>query len=139
MVELFNKYKSMIMYLVFGVATTIVNVVVYSFCSGLLKISTTGSTCIAWLIAVLFAYVTNRKWVFESGASTAGMIVKEVVSFFSCRLATGAVDLIIMYVCVDRIGWNGIMIKALANVLVIILNYIASKLLVFKGNSAKEG
>lgn len=90
------------------------------------------STVIAWLLAVLFAYVTNRKWVFHSNANTVREIITEIAAFFSCRIATGIVDWGCMWIFVDILDCNDVVIKAIANVLVIVLNYIASKLLIFK-------
>lgn len=129
---LVNKYKAVILYLFFGVCTTIVNIASYWCCAHLLHLSTISSTVIAWLLAVLFAYVTNRIWVFESTAVGLKSICKEFWAFIICRLATGALDLGIMFVCVDLLKMNDIIIKAFANVIVIVLNYIASKLVIFK-------
>ncbi len=131
LVGLLKKYKSLILYLFFGVATTVVNLVVYYLCSHVLQLSTVVSTCVAWFLAVVFAYVTNRKWVFESKAKEFKDVLREIISFFSCRLATGILDVVIMYVCVDVLQWNDVVIKLLSNVLVIVLNYVASKLLIF--------
>ncbi len=139
MIKLLKKYQSVILYLVFGVLTTLVNIAAYCLFSDALMFSTIESTCIAWFMAVLFAYITNRKWVFESKAVTAENVLKEVVSFFACRLATGVLDLAMMYVCVDRIGWNGILMKTISNILVTALNYIASKWLIFRKYRGLEG
>ena len=128
---LLQRYKSQILYLFFGGCTTLVNVVVYGVCAHMAALSTTASTVIAWAVSVLFAYVTNRTWVFESRASTAPDILRELWSFVLCRVATGALDLAIMYLCVDRLGLPDIPIKLLSNLLVIVLNYIASKLIIF--------
>ncbi|HAP15607.1 MAG TPA: teichoic acid glycosylation protein, partial [Lactococcus sp.] len=87
-----RKYKDIILYGIFGVTTTLVNVAVYWFVAHPIGLSTLPSTIIAWIMAVFFAYITNRKWVFHSEAHTRDEIMKEVVSFFSCRIATGAVD-----------------------------------------------
>ena len=132
MFELIKKYKSILLYLIFGVLTTLVNVVSYWLCSHICSLSTMVSTIIAWILAVLFAYVTNRKWVFESEAATKQEIIKECLAFFSARLATGVVDWLCMFVCVDILQLNDIIIKLAANILVIILNYVASKLIIFK-------
>ena len=128
---LLQRYKSQLLYLFFGGWTTIVNVVVYGLCTRMAALSTAASTVIAWATAVLFAYLTNRTWVFESRARTAPDILRELWSFVLCRLATGALDLAIMYLCVDRLGLPDIPIKLLSNLLVIVLNYIASKLIIF--------
>lgn len=130
--ELIKKYKDVIPYLFFGVCTTLVNVAAYWVCAHPLKLNTMASTIVAWILAVLFAYVTNRKWVFHSEANTTSEILKEIISFFGCRLATGVVDWACMFVFVELLAWNDVIIKFAANVLVIILNYVASKLLIFK-------
>ncbi len=134
MSKLLLKYREVIMYLVFGVLTTIVNYVVYlgwtSFLPG--KHANIIATCVAWVVSVLFAYFTNRKWVFKSKMSGFLPRLKECGAFFAGRGLTGLLDLGIMYVAVDLMGFDGRIIKLLSNVLVIIINYILSKFLVFK-------
>ena len=127
-----DKYKDVILYLFFGICTTLVNVVVYWLCAHPLEVNTMVSTIIAWILAVLFAYVTNRKWVFRSQAITIDGIIKEIISFFGCRLATGIIDWICMFVFVEILYFDDVVIKLAANMLVIILNYVASKLIIFK-------
>jgi len=90
------------------------------------------ATVIAWVLAVLFAYITNRLWVFESQADTINDFVREIIAFFACRLTTGILDLLIMFIFVDLLYCNDLLVKIGANVLVIILNYVASKLIIFK-------
>ena len=129
--ELFQRYKSQILYLFFGGCTTLVNVAVYGLCAHGADLSTTLSIVIAWAASVLFAYLTNRTWVFDSQVHTAGDILREMGSFFLSRLATGVLDWAIMYVCVDRLGLPDMPIKLLSNVVVVILNYVISKLIIF--------
>ena len=129
--ELLLKYKSQLLYLFFGGCTTLVNVAVYGLCAHAANLSTTLSIAIAWAASVLFAYLTNRTWVFESQARTAGGILREMGSFFLGRVATGVLDWAIMYVCVDRLGLPDMPVKLLSNVVVIVLNYVLSKLFVF--------
>lgn len=131
-VKLLNKYRDFILYGIFGVLTTIVNIVVYWILAHILALGTMASTLIAWVTAVFFAYATNRKWVFHSSASTIKEYVKEIIAFFSCRLATGVVDWGCMFVFVNLLHVNDLLVKATANILVIILNYVASKFLIFK-------
>lgn len=133
---LYHKYKDILFYAVFGVLTTVVNIVVYYICAHPMHLGTMPSTIIAWIAAVLFAYVTNRRWVFHSSATKANEILREIVSFFACRLFTGVVDWLCMFFFVDILGFNDVIIKAAANVLVIILNYVASKLIIFRHPSA---
>ena len=130
--ELFKKYKDVIAYLFFGGVTTLVNIVVYYLCAHVIKLSTVPSTIIAWIVAVLVAYITNRKWVFHSKVKTFKEIFHEMMTFFECRIATGVLDLLIMYVFVDVLKLNDLVIKILSNIIVIILNYVLSKLIVFK-------
>lgn len=129
---LYQKYKDIIPYGIFGVLTTVVNVIVYWTAARLLGLGVMPSTVIAWILAVLFAYITNRKWVFHSTAVTAAEIRKEIFSFFACRLATGVLDWACMFIFVDLLKFYDVAIKVLANILVILLNYVASKLIIFK-------
>ncbi len=130
--ELIKKYKNIILYLFFGVCTTLINIIAYWVMAHPMQLSVMLSTIVAWILAVLFAYITNRKWVFYSGAIKKKEILREIVSFFSCRLITGVVDWICMFVFVDYLKLNDIIIKFIANIVVIILNYIASKVIIFK-------
>lgn len=130
--ELWNKYKTLINYGIFGVITTIINIAAYSICYERFGISNVLSNIVAWILAVLVAYITNKLWVFESKSLELSVLLRETVSFFGCRLATGAIDLVIMYVTVDCMNWNSTLMKCLSNVIVIITNYVASKLIIFK-------
>lgn len=129
--EIFLKYKSVILYILFGGLTTLVNIVVYFACS-CLKFSTAVSTLTAWLLSVLFAYITNRKYVFGSKSAGTKAVFKEISNFFLSRLATGLLDLAVMLLFVDILEFNGMFIKVISNMVVIVLNYILSKFLVFK-------
>ena len=120
------------MYGIFGVLTTIVNLVVYNLCYYKAGMNNTVSNVIAWILAVAFAYITNKLWVFESKSWKMSVLRREVTAFVSCRLATGIMDILIMYICVDILGWHAMLMKLSSNVLVIILNYIFSKLIIFK-------
>ena len=130
--NIINKYKSFIFYGIFGVMTTIVNLVVYNLCYNQIGISNTLSNILAWILAVAFAYFTNKLWVFESKSWAWKVLKREVPSFISCRLATGIMDIVIMFICVDIMGWHAMLMKVISNVLVIVLNYIFSKLVIFK-------
>lgn len=130
--NLIKKHKSFIAYGVFGVFTTIVNIATYNYCYNSLGISNTLSNIAAWILAVTFAYLTNKVWVFDSKSWKWEVLKREVVAFISCRLATGILDIVIMFVCVDILGLHALLMKIISNVLVIILNYIFSKLVIFK-------
>lgn len=130
--ELLYRYRDMIAYLIFGGLTTAVNIVSYWILAHLCSLGVMGSTVIAWILSVMFAYVTNRTWVFHSEARGMQAIFGEMLSFFSCRLATGIVDWVCMLVFAKILGWWDLGVKVAANVLVIILNYLASKWVIFR-------
>ena len=129
--KIYYKYKPILWYLFFGACTMILNTVVYAICYEILNINNILSTTIAWLIAVIGAYISNKIFVFESKAATVGQLLQEVWMFFVCRIATGVVDVAIMYVFVDILNWNATGTKIAANVVVVALNYVASKWFVF--------
>lgn len=132
LLSLIKEHRDFILYGLFGVLSTVVNIISYWFLSHVLGWKTIISTLFAWFITVLFVYLTNRKWVFHSTASTASEYIKEIISFFSCRIATGVLDWVCMFVFVTLLTFNDMLIKVLANILVIILNYVASKLIIFR-------
>lgn len=133
---LYVKYKEVILYSVFGGLTTLVNIVSYAVFARILNMDTVTGTSVAWLISVIFAYITNKIFVFESKTNTFALLVKECVSFFGCRLATGVMDVAIMYLSVDLLHFNDIVMKIVSNVFVVILNYIFSKLFIFRREEA---
>lgn len=126
--------REVFFYLVFGVLTTVVNIISFAILSRMFGIGTVVSNVIAWFLSVLFAYVTNRRWVF---LSTGGNVFREMLVFFSGRLCTGVLDTLVMFITVDFLGWNDLMMKIISNIIVIILNYIISKFFVFKGEDGK--
>ena len=127
-----KSLKQIFLYGVFGVLTTLFDIFIYWLCSRLFGFAVIPSTIIAWFLAVAFAYVTNGKYVFESRPETLAAKFHEALNFFVCRIATGFLDVTIMYVFADLIGFNDVYIKIISNIIVIILNYIASKFFVFK-------
>ena len=129
MKNIIQKNKEIIMYLVCVVLTTVVNIVVYYIFSNLLHMNYLFSNAMAWFLSVLFAYVTNRKYVFDSKNN---QIIKEAISFFGSRLATGIMDMVLMWFLVNFNIVNDVVAKVVVNVIVVILNYILSKLVVFK-------
>ena len=130
-VELYQKYKEVFWYLVFGVLTTMVNFITY-YPLRFLGVHYLAATALAWFVSVLFAYITNRRWVFASQATGLKNILKEAGLFFGGRLFSGGVDMALMAVFVDWIGWSDKIVKVPVNVLVIVLNYVLSKLIVFR-------
>ena len=132
MKELFMKYKEVISYLFFGVLTTVVNFVVYFACTDGLHINYLAATAVSWVAAVLFAYVTNRKWVFESKVRGFMPILREMAVFVGCRVFSGVMDMGIMFFSVDMIGISDRIAKFITQVAVVVLNYIFSKIIIFR-------
>ena len=117
MLALLQKYRSVISYLFFGGCTTLINIIAYALCTRFLYLGTVPATVIAWIVAVLFAYITNRIWVFNSAVTSPTGIAKEVATFFACRLATGLLDIAIMFVCVDILHFSDILMKIISNII----------------------
>lgn len=128
---LIRKHYDILAYLFFGVLTTVVNYVIYLPCYNLLQLSAAVSNAIAWVAAVAFAYVTNKPFVFRSHDWSAKTVVPELTKFVGSRVASGALETAIIFVTVDLMLWNGNVMKLVTSVLVVIFNYVASKLLVF--------
>ena len=130
--SIMKKYKTLILYAVFGVLTTLINIAAYHVTYDILKIGNVISVAIAWVLSVIFAYITNKIWVFESREADFKTVLYEVASFFACRASTGVLDLVIMYFAVDVFSLNALLWKTISNVIVIVLNYAASKLIIFR-------
>ena len=133
------KNREIIMYLVFGVLTTGVSLATYFVCTNLFldvgdAIQLQLANVISWIVSVLFAYVTNRKYVFQSNSS----IVKEVIMFYLSRAGTLVIDMLLMYILVTIGGAKDEIAKLIVQVIVIIANYVFGKLLVFKGENTNE-
>ena len=132
MKTLMARYRDVIVYLVFGVLTTAVNYIVYLPCYNVLGLSGSVSNAIAWVVAVAFAYLTNKPFVFQSHDWSAKTVIPELTKFLGCRIGSGLLETGIIVLFVDMLHWNGNVVKIVTAVLVIVLNYIGSKLLVFK-------
>ena len=126
------QYWEVLSYLIFGVLTTVVNYCVYLPVYNILGLSASVSNVIAWVVAVAFAYLTNKPFVFRSHDWSAKTVIPELTKFVGCRVASGAAETLILLVSVDILHWNGNIWKLVSSVLVVVLNYIASKLVVFK-------
>lgn len=129
---LVEKYWDILSYLFFGVLTTVVNYVVYLPCYNILGFSAVMSNAIAWVVAVAFAYLTNKPFVFKSNDWSMKTVIPELTKFVGCRIGSGLAETLILMLAVDIMGWDGNIWKLLTNVLVVVLNYIGSKLLVFR-------
>ncbi len=160
--KLYRKYEDIILYIIFGVLTTGVSLVTQFLSSRLLGTNVIVSTTISWVCAVTFAYVTNRKYVFKSEEHGAAKIAAEAAKFYGARIATYFMEVAILWSCADRFSGffidlmklekldyssglfsmfgdaphlNEMIFKLIANVIILISNYILSKLLVFRKKS----
>lgn len=150
--KLFNKYKELISYVFFGVLATIVSIGSFKIFDVILgEHLYMVSNVISWIITVIFAYFTNKLWVFQSKSWKPSIVIKELVGFFGARLFSLGVEelglwLMIDQMNIDRIGFdildfevNGNLIaKVIMQVVIVILNYIFSKLIIFKKKDKTE-
>lgn len=128
----FYKNKELISYIFFGALTTIINIITYLYFYEVINLNNTISNIAAWVASVLFAFITNKFFVFNSPSFKLKIFIRELVAFFIFRFGTGVIDIIIMIVSVDLLVLNPLVIKTVSNVIVIILNYVGSKLIVFR-------
>lgn len=128
----FRKYKEPILYLFFGGLTTFVNILVYYSLSNICRVDYLVSNVIAWFVSVSFAFITNKFFVFESKEKKKEIVLKETISFFLCRIASLGFDMGSMYFMISILDWNQLLSKVLTNIIVIIMNYVLSKILVFR-------
>lgn len=131
-----KDWRSILMYLIMGGWTTVVNIVVYWICEEMFHLDYRISTTVAWVFAVVFAYVVNKRFVFKSVTNTWRDRFAEMGSFFGFRVLSFFMDLGTMMVLVGLLSINGTVSKILANVIVLVANYIFSKKFIFKDRSA---
>ena len=124
--------KGIIMYLIFGVLTTLLNFLVFTYCDLMLHIDVLIANIIAWIAGVIFAFITNKFFVFESKSTNFLLILKESFSFVTSRLLTLGLEESIIYIFITLLSFNSTIIKLIAQILVIVFNYILSKVVVFK-------
>ena len=142
--EMYLKYKEIINYLIFGVLTTVVSLatkylLLFTILDAADAVQLQGAVITSWIAACLFAYITNRIWVFESKSKD---IIKEMIKFFGARLTTLGLEMLIMFVFVTALGLNSdtwvVVWTLVSQVVITIGNYILSKLIVFKNKKKEE-
>lgn len=162
--EFCKKHKEIILYFVFGVGTTIISMVSYYLCRVIfpnedsvpkwlawifnitshlgIESNTALPVIISWFLSVTFAFLTNRVYVFNSTANTVGKFIVEALKLYASRIATLFVDLLIMFLLVDLPGIHNVIYefcaKVFSNIIVLILNYILSKIFVFRMRKSKK-
>ena len=134
---LWKKYREIITYLFFGFVTTAVNYGVYALLVRGFHMDVVPANIIAWIAGVVVAYVTNKLWVFESKARDAKTVVREFLEFVVARLITLGVETLLLWIFVDKLGANDLIMKIITNVIVVILNYVFSKFIIFRKKKEK--
>ena len=132
--EVYIKHKEVLLYLFFGFLTFVVSIGSFAYCNKAMHMNELLANIISWILAVLFAYVTNKIWVFDGKTNGVVDFIRQIVAFFGGRVFTLIVEELILFVFITKLGMGSIVIKVIAQVVVIVLNYVISKLIVFKGN-----
>ena len=135
---LYKKHEEGINYLIFGFLAFVLNYILYFLFADAMQLHYMAATVLSWVLTVVFAYWTNRTFVFKSQNKDTGSVVKEFVSFIGARIATEVLELVLMYVMVDLLTINDKISKLVCQVLVILANYVLSKIWIFKDNSSAE-
>lgn len=136
--EWYRNHQEGMRYLVFGALSTAVNILTYAICAVLIlkgieneTLRVNISEIIAFIVALIFAYITNKLYVFKSKSKDMKDLIREMMSFTGCRIFTEVVSILMMNLAVI-LSINDIIMKVVANVVVIILNFVFSKILIFK-------
>lgn len=140
MIKIYKKYEELINYLIIGILTTAVSLATYYLLTLTIldannKVYLQIANIISWLASVTFAYFTNRKYVFKVKNKSN---IKECLNFYISRISTLLIDMIIMYIFVSRLKFDNKIVKLVAQIVIIILNYILSKFIVFKSSKEVE-
>lgn len=128
----FFTTPEMLLYILFGVLTTVVNIAVFQYTNAVLAWPWKLANALAWVLAVLFAFLTNKLYVFRSKSFTAPVFWREFFGFFGARLLSLGVDYACLWLLIDCWGWDGLWAKIVDNVLVVAINYVLSKLVIFR-------
>ncbi|MEQ8176108.1 MAG: GtrA family protein [Syntrophomonadaceae bacterium] len=136
--EAYQKYRKILLYLIFGGLTTMVNIAAYFCLTRLVGVQYLAANAGAWLTAVLFAYASNRAYVFTSGGRGLVFMLKECLSFMGCRIFSGFIDTGIVFVMIDLLHFQDLVVKITANTAVVIINYFFSKWIVFRDKGQGE-
>ncbi len=128
----YRAHKEVLLYLLFGGLSFVLNIVLFVLLNGIMHINELIANVFCWIACVLFQYVTNRTWVFDGKTKGFGELIKQMSSFFGGRLFTLAVEEAILAVFITWLRFNSIVVKIIAQIVVIVLNYVISKWIVFR-------
>ena len=133
--QLLMKYKEQLLYLFFGGLSFLVSISTFAYFEKVININELLNNILSWIVTVLFAFLTNRVWVFSSKTKNWKEFVRQMYSFYMGRVVTLVIEELILLIFVTWLNLNSIVVKLIAQVLVIILNYIISKFVVFKSGN----
>lgn len=130
--QYYKKYKEVILYLIFGILTTGVNIAVFWICDTLIHIEYKAGNIIAWIFSVAFAFFMNKFFVFESKNKSNIEASKEAIKFILARIFSLVVDMLLMVLMIDVLKFYSLVAKIISNLVVVIINYVVSKFIIFK-------
>ena len=129
---LYQKHKEVLLYLFFGGLAVFLNLALFVFFTKHFGWGALFANIVDWVICVLFQFITNKTWVFDAETDSAKGFWAQLAGFFSGRLLTLGVEELMLFVFIDRLHWNSLLVKLIAQIVVIVSNYIISKFFVFK-------
>lgn len=132
LVNIYNRYREQILYLVFGGVTTLISIITYAVFTELADINILIANILSWIISVAVAYATNKSVVFRSDKKGAAQVLTEALSFYAGRLLTLLIEEAILFVFIDLAKLPNMPVKIIAQIIIIVLNYIISKVFIFK-------
>lgn len=130
--DIYNRYREQILYLVFGGVTTLISIITYAVFTELADINILIANILSWIISVAVAYATNKSVVFRSDKKGVAQVLTEALSFYAGRLLTLLIEEAILFVFIDLVKLPNMPVKIIAQIIIIVLNYIISKVFIFK-------
>lgn len=130
--DMYHKYEEGISYLFWGGVAFVLSMVLFYIFANVLMLNEQIANIITWIICVIFAYLTNRTFVFKSKTKELKAVTKEFVDFTVARLATLILENAVLFICIDLLLWHNMIAKLIGQFLVIVSNYVLSKLWIFK-------
>ena len=128
----YKRHEQVLLYLFFGAVTTVISIGVFSLLNIALGVNEHIANLTSWVLAVLVAFLTNRTMVFETETNSAGAFLAQMITFYAGRVATLLVEELIIFVFITTLKFDSFTVKLVAQIIIIILNYVISKLFVFK-------
>lgn len=130
--QIWNRYRDVLLYLIFGGLTTLVNYLIYFPLHHYCSFPASVSNILAWVGAVIFAFLTNKPFVFQSLDWSKNVVLPELGKFVGSRVVSGLLETGFIALTVDMLKWHSLAMKLIASIAVIVINYVASRWLIFK-------